>query len=213
MESPPPDRSQRFIESSAISTATASEPTQIDSHSLSFARLLLSFTFAFFPLILLILRVKMQLSNSKAALLGAICFLPCTLGAAMPVKRALSSVVNGKPIGFAAGVTGGGDAAAVYPKTIDDLKKYLTSKDPQVIVIDGEYDFAGSEGTQTEQACNGYPCTPENGGQALLNTLNGCTEATYDVEIDTAAYQGIQVQSDKTLVGKNGATLNGTCAK
>lgn len=155
----------------------------------------------------------MQLSNSKAALLGAICFLPCTLGAAMPVKRALSSVVNGKPIGFAAGVTGGGDAAAVYPKTIDDLKKYLTSKDPQVIVIDGEYDFAGSEGTQTEQACNGYPCTPENGGQALLNTLNGCTEATYDVEIDTAAYQGIQVQSDKTLVGKNGATLNGTCAK
>lgn len=78
-----------------------------------------------------------------------------------------------------------------------------------VIVIDGEYDFSGSEGTQTEQACHGYPCTPDEGGQAMLNTLNGCTGTTYDVEIDTAAYTGIQVTSNKTLVGTNSATLNG----
>ena len=127
----------------------------------------------------------------------------------MPAKRAVSSVVKGTPVGFAAEVTGGGNAAPVYPKNIADLKKYLTSKDPQVIVIDGVYNFAGSEGTRTLKACNDYPCTPENGGQALLNTLNGCTKPTYDVKIDVAAYQGIQVQSQKTLVGKNGATLDG----
>ncbi|KAL1601474.1 hypothetical protein SLS60_006389 [Paraconiothyrium brasiliense] len=151
----------------------------------------------------------MPSSNAKTALTWALSFAPSALSAALPVKRAISSVVSGTPIGFASSATGGGDAIPVYPTTIDDLKKYLTSSDPQVIVIDGEYNFAGSEGTQTLQACNSYSCTPENGGQALLNTLNGCSTSTYDVEIDTAAYQGIQVKSDKTLVGKNGATLNG----
>lgn len=97
----------------------------------------------------------------------------------------------------------------MYPTTIDDLKTYLTSDEPMVIVIDGEYDFSGSEGTQTLQACDGYPCSPDNGGQALLNTLDSCSESTYDVEIDTAAYEGIQVTSNKTLVGTNSATMNG----
>ncbi|KAL5386645.1 hypothetical protein DPSP01_004009 [Paraphaeosphaeria sporulosa] len=147
--------------------------------------------------------------STKKALAWALSFAPSAFSAALPFKRAISSVVSGSPVGFASGATGGGDATPVYPTTIADLKKYLTSKNPQVIVIDGQYDFAGSEGTQKEQACNIYSCTPENGGQGMLNTLNGCTTATYNVEIDTAAYQGIQVQSHKTLVGKNGATLNG----
>ncbi|KAL6703440.1 hypothetical protein ACN47E_009699 [Coniothyrium glycines] len=151
----------------------------------------------------------MYFSHAKVASLLAFCLVPCTSGAAMPVKRAISSLVKGKPVGFAAGVTGGGNVAAVYPTNIADLKKYLTSKDPQVIVIDRVYNFAGSEGKKTFKACNAYPCTPESGGQALLNTLNACTKPTYDVEIDLAAYQGINVQSQKTLIGKNGATLNG----
>ncbi|KAF2443737.1 polysaccharide lyase family 1 protein [Karstenula rhodostoma CBS 690.94] len=145
----------------------------------------------------------------KTILVWAISFAPSVLSAAVPVKRAISSVVSGTPPGFAGGATGGGNAKPVYPTTIADLKKYLTSKDPQVIVISGQFNFAGSEGTQTLKACNTYQCTPEKGGQAMLNTLNGCTTATYDVKIDTAAYQGINVQSNKTLVGKNGATLNG----
>lgn len=129
--------------------------------------------------------------------------------AAAVKKRAISSVVNGTPVGFASSVTGGGDADPVYPTTIAELKTYLTSSDPQVIVISGEFDFANSEGTQTEEACNSYDCTPDEGGQALLNTLNGCSISTYSVTIDTAAYQGINVASDKTLVGTDGATLNG----
>lgn len=134
----------------------------------------------------------------------------CQYAAARAVgKRAISSVVSGTPMGFASAVTGGGDAEPVYPTTIDELKEYLTSSDPQVIVISGEFDFSGSEGTQKLDACDSYDCTPDNGGQALLNTLNGCSTSTYSVDIDTAAYQGINVAKDKTLVGKDKATLNG----
>jgi len=54
-------------------------------------------------------------------------------------------------------------------------------------------------------------CTPETGGQSLLNTLGGCgTASTYSATIDVAAYQGINVASDKTLVGLGTNTiLNG----
>ncbi len=99
-----------------------------------------------------------------------------SLVAALPNNisaRAISSVVTGTPFGFASGVTGGGNAAPVYvgsplvagllltdtfryPKTIADLKKYLTSTSPQVIVISGTFNFAGSEGTKVYAACNQY---------------------------------------------------------
>ncbi|OJZ91488.1 polysaccharide lyase family 1 protein [Aspergillus luchuensis CBS 106.47] len=141
--------------------------------------------------------------------------LPSTIMALMAFahhsKAAQSSIVSGSAPGFAAGVTGGGDATPVYPTTIDELKEYLTSSSPQNIVIEGTFDFVGSEGTKTYQACNIYDCTPDNGGQAILNTLGGCGDtSTYDVTIDVAGYQGINVASDKTLVGKGtGAVLNG----
>ncbi|KAK6500106.1 hypothetical protein TWF481_010464 [Arthrobotrys musiformis] len=121
-----------------------------------------------------------------------------------------SSVVKGSPMGFASGVTGGGNVAPVYPSTIAQLKSYLTSSSPQVIVISGTYNFVGSEGSTTYKACNAYSCTPDNGGQMLLNTLGGCGSlATSDVTIDNAGYLGIAVKSDKTLVGINNAVLNG----
>lgn len=137
-----------------------------------------------------------------------------TLTVAAPVesteKRAVSSIVKGTPIGMASAVTGGGSAAVVYPTTIAQLKAYLTSDEPQNIVISGTFNFIGSEGTTSLTACDSYSCTPSNGGQALLNTLGGCdSHPTYGVSIDTASYQGINVKSQKTLVGKNGATLNG----
>lgn len=125
-------------------------------------------------------------------------------------KRAISSIVNGTPIGFASGATGGGSAATVYPTTVAELKSYLESSSPQNIVISGTFNFAGTEGTTSLTACNTYSCTPDNGGQALLNTLGGCgSTSTYAVSVDTAAYQGINVKSDKTLVGTNNAILDG----
>jgi pectin lyase len=137
-----------------------------------------------------------------------------TLIVAAPVenaeKRAISSIVKGTPLGMASAVTGGGNAAVVYPTTIAQLKAYLTSDEPQNIVISGTFNFAGSEGTTSSTACDAYSCTTSNGGQALLNSLGGCgSKSTYSVSLDTAAYQGINVKSQKTLVGKNGATLNG----
>lgn len=125
-------------------------------------------------------------------------------------QAALSSIVAGTPMGFAAAVTGGGDAEPVYPTTIDELKTYLTSADPQVIVISGTFNFQGSEGSTVEKACNQYACTPAEGGQALLNVLNGCGDyPLYDVLLDTAALEGINVESNKTLVGRDNAVLYG----
>ncbi|EQC31226.1 hypothetical protein SDRG_11149, partial [Saprolegnia diclina VS20] len=37
--------------------------------------------------------------------------------------------------GLAAGVTGGGNAAPVYPKNINELKAYLQDAAPRVIVL------------------------------------------------------------------------------
>ncbi|KAH7385123.1 polysaccharide lyase family 1 protein [Cadophora sp. MPI-SDFR-AT-0126] len=147
-----------------------------------------------------------QLAALAATFAGLVTALPKDISA-----RAISSVVKGTPFGFASGVTGGGNVAPVYPTTIADLKKYLTSTSPQVIVISGTFNFAGSEGTKALTACNSYSCTPDNGGQALLNTLGGCgSTPTYSVNIDAAAYQGINVASDKTLVGQGtNAVLNG----
>lgn len=146
-----------------------------------------------------------------AASLAALGQFAATAPAQGQSKRAgISSIVKGTPVGFASSVTGGGTVAPVYPTTIAQLKSYLTSTSPQNIVISGTFNFAGTEGTTTLPACNAYPCTPSNGGQALLNTLGGCGSlSTYNVNLDTAAYNAINVQSDKTLVGINGATLNG----
>ncbi|KAI1431177.1 polysaccharide lyase family 1 protein [Xylaria sp. CBS 124048] len=146
-------------------------------------------------------------------LLKAIIAVPVA-AAAVPttdtVKRAIPAIISGTPIGFASGATGGGNATPVHPSTIQQLITYLTSDDPQNIVISGELDFTGSEGTQKAGACDAYSCTTSEGGQALLNTLGGCgTQPTYDVTVDSAAYTAINVQSNKSLVGQDGATLIG----
>ncbi|KAJ7851812.1 pectin lyase E [Mycena olivaceomarginata] len=95
-------------------------------------------------------------------------------------SAAISSVVTGVPVGFGSATTDDGTVTAVHPMTIADLRTYLTSSSPQVIV-----NFAGSEGNQSLTACN------------APRTLSPSTQL------------GIEVASDKTLVGTNGATLNG----
>jgi pectin lyase len=91
------------------------------------------------------------------------------------------------------------------------LIAYLTDPSPQNIVIEGTFDFVGSEGTKTYSACKAYACSPSEGGQALLNTLGGCGSlATYEVTLDAAGVEGINVASDKTLLGLDVNTvLNG----
>jgi pectin lyase len=126
------------------------------------------------------------------------------------LASAQSSIVTGTCPGFAYGVTGGGSVTTVYPTTIAELKAYLTSSEPQNIVISGTFNFQGSEGSSVYEACSPYDCTVADGGQMLLNTLSGCgSHALSSVQLDTAAYEGINVASDKTLVGKNNAVLYG----
>lgn len=71
-------------------------------------------------------------------------------GAAALVANSASAVsVSGTPEGFAASVTGGGDANAVYPTTTDELVSYLTDSSPRVIVLQQTFDFTGETTTAT----------------------------------------------------------------
>lgn len=61
--------------------------------------------------------------------------------------------VVGKAEGFAAGVTGGGNATPQYPKDITELTSWLTDATARVIVLDKTFDYTTSEGTITGTAC------------------------------------------------------------
>ncbi|KDO16080.1 hypothetical protein SPRG_18383 [Saprolegnia parasitica CBS 223.65] len=66
---------------------------------------------------------------------------------------ALDAVSGASTPGVAAGVTGGGNAAPVYPKNTNELKAYLQDAVPRVIVLNKTFDFRGTEGTTSETEC------------------------------------------------------------
>jgi pectin lyase len=80
--------------------------------------------------------------------------------------------VSGAAEGFAQGVTGGGSAAPVTPRNIQELVTYLTDKSPRVIVLDRTYDFTGSEGTVRATGC--APWGTGKGCQLVINSANFC---------------------------------------
>ncbi|KUI54662.1 putative pectin lyase C [Cytospora mali] len=110
--------------------------------------------------------------------------------------------VVGAAEGFAYGVTGGGDATPTIPADIDELKTLLTSEDPAVIVLDKTYNFLGSEGTSTATGCAPYG-TAVGCQEAIDATGNWCSSDYPSVEVtyDEAAMEGIQVASNKTIIG------------
>lgn len=55
------------------------------------------------------------------------------------ISGASAAGVTGAAEGFAKGVTGGGDAAAVYPSTTEELVSYLGDSSPRVIVLEKTY--------------------------------------------------------------------------
>lgn len=59
--------------------------------------------------------------------------------AAAVFANSVNAGVVGAAQGFAKGVTGGGNAAEVYPKTNDELVSYLGDSEPRVIVLDRMY--------------------------------------------------------------------------
>lgn len=110
--------------------------------------------------------------------------------------------VSGEAEGFASGVTGGGDATPVYPADIEELKTYLTSDEPQVVVLDKTFDFLNSEGTKTETGCAPYT-TAAGCQQAIDATGSWCSSDVPSVEVtyDVAATEGIELGSNKTIIG------------
>ncbi|KAF4958977.1 hypothetical protein FSARC_10880 [Fusarium sarcochroum] len=118
------------------------------------------------------------------------------------VSSSLGQVV-GSPSGFAKGVTGGGNATPAKPKDITELKSWLSDDTPRVIMIDKTFNFLGSEGSVTETGCRlTSGCTAANGGQDTIKT-GGCdaNEKPIEVKYDKASYLGMNVGSNKSLVG------------
>ncbi|RYP11340.1 hypothetical protein DL764_000158 [Monosporascus ibericus] len=144
----------------------------------------------------------MQFTFSTAAvaavLLGSV--------SAFPRPFARRAAVSGAAEGFAQGVTGGGDAAAVTPTTTDELVSYLGDDSPRVIILDREFDFTGTEGTETSSGC--APWGTGSACQIAINKNDWCTNYQPDaptvssITYDKAGELGITVASDKTLIGE-----------
>ncbi|KAK9771434.1 putative Pectin lyase-like protein [Seiridium cardinale] len=126
------------------------------------------------------------------------------LAALAGLAQAATVSVSGTPEGFAADVTGGGSATAVYPSTTDELVSYLGDDEARVIVLTKTFDFTGTEGTTTETGC--APWGTASACQVAINQNDWCTNYQPDapsvsVSYDNAAIEGITVASDKTLIG------------
>ena len=117
------------------------------------------------------------------------------------LASATAQKLSGSAQGFAQGVTGGGSASPVTPKNINELVTYLTDKTPRVIVLDRTYDFIGSEGTVKEKGC--APWKTGKGCQLAINAANNwCgSNPPVDVTYSKAGTSGINVASDKTIIG------------
>ncbi|KAJ4298993.1 hypothetical protein N0V90_004237 [Kalmusia sp. IMI 367209] len=134
------------------------------------------------------------------ALLGASVALAAPTA---PIKRA---TVSGSAEGFAAGVTGGGDATAVTPTTTDELISYLGDSEARVIVLNKEFDFTDAEGTTTSSGCS--PWGTASACQIAINQNDWCTNYQPDaptvssITYSAAGVEGITVASDKTIIGE-----------
>ncbi|KAI9162845.1 putative pectin lyase C [Paramyrothecium foliicola] len=111
---------------------------------------------------------------------------------------AASQAVVGKAEGFAAGVTGGGNAKPEYPKNIQELKTLLTATGPKVIVLDKTFDFTESEGQES-----GNVCAPWGTGDKCQQIIQANCDGKPGGKATwwKAARNPIDVASDKTILG------------
>lgn len=123
-------------------------------------------------------------------------------------SNAAAIAVSGAAEGFAKGVTGGGSASPVYPKTNAELVSYLGDSSSRVIVLTKTFDFTNTEGTTSGTGCaawgSGSNC------QIAINKDNWCgnyqpNAPSASVKYDNAGMLGITVASKKTLLGQGSA--------
>ena len=89
---------------------------------------------------------------------------------------------------------------------------YLGDDEARVIILEGTFDFTGTEGTTTSTGC--APWGTASACQVAINQNNWCTNYEPDapsvsVSYDNAGILGITVNSNKSLVGKSGAKIVG----
>ncbi|KAK4109244.1 polysaccharide lyase family 1 protein [Canariomyces notabilis] len=114
------------------------------------------------------------------------------------------SAVTGAAEGFAKGVTGGGSATPVYPKTNAELVSYLGDSQARVIYLDRTFDFTGTEGTAKETGC--APWGTASNCQTAINKNSWCDNyqpnaPKVTVNYDKAGILGITVKSNKSIIG------------
>jgi pectin lyase len=160
----------------------------------------IDFTFVFSVSTRRVFHTCINMQRFAIALLGVSAALAAP---SMPSKRA---TVSGSAEGFAAGVTGGGSAAAVTPKTTDELVSYLGDSEPRVIILNQEFDFTKTEGSKTDSGCS--PWGTSSQCQIAINKDDWCKNyqssapTVSSITYNAAGVEGIKVGSDKTLVGQ-----------
>ncbi|KAJ5084979.1 pectin lyase A [Penicillium argentinense] len=113
-----------------------------------------------------------------------------------PLSAAI--LVSSSAEGFAAGVTGGGDAEPQIPSDIAQLKEWLTDDTPRVIVLDKEYDFTESEGTTSGTVCASWG----SGDNCQRIIQDDCGDSPSSQETwYTAGTTGIDVGPNKSILG------------
>jgi pectin lyase len=119
--------------------------------------------------------------------------------------------VSGTAFGFASGTTGGGDATPATPSDISQLTEWLTDSTPRVILIDKESNYLNNQGKCTDCKCcipSSNKCGSSGQNGIDLDSSSWCgsyptTTCTYD----KAALEGINVASNKSIVGIGSADV------
>ena len=103
-------------------------------------------------------------------------------------------------------MTGGGNAAPVYPTTTAQLISYLADSSPRVIVLTKTFDFTGTEGKATSAGCR--PWGTGSACQIAINQNGWCDNYQKDapkvasITYDKAGVLGMTVGSNKSLIGQ-----------
>lgn len=115
--------------------------------------------------------------------------------------------VSRKAFGFATGTTGGGSASAASPSDTAELTSWLTDSTPRTILIDKEFNFLGSKCTDCK-CCKPSSNTCGSSGQNAINLDSSSWCGSYPTltcTYDKAALEGIDVASNKSIVGVGSA--------
>ncbi|KAF1974135.1 pectin lyase-like protein, partial [Bimuria novae-zelandiae CBS 107.79] len=130
--------------------------------------------------------------------------------ALLAASQAAAQSVVGTAYGFAGGATGGADGEVVTASSMDELATLLGDDTARTVVIDQEFDFTGTTGT--EAGCDRKSCSVDNGGQLYLGDLScGSSDnvAVSSITYDTAGPDAIKVGSNKSILGLGKGKLVG----